>query len=243
MADLFMEEIKEDMRQEQMLRLWGRYKTWIVGGVAAILVGTGTFLVWDQWNQKKQMQWVSDFSRALELERTGKVEESEAMYKAISQKSKNFGMLAEWRLAALALKKFQTTSQLEAKQQYLHDAISALSREENQKLDPVYRDFSALLSVYLIMDTRAQEALDKLEKLVGKDNVWRILALEAKAVILNRLGRQTESEGLLRELSQENTPPAVQQRVRALLSTFQTGQGEGALTVQQPDAKFSKASQ
>jgi hypothetical protein len=82
MSDIF-KEVDEDLRREQVRKLWDRYGPYVIGLAILIVVATAGYRGWEYW-QERQAQATGDrFLAALALANKGEHEPAVAALKAI----------------------------------------------------------------------------------------------------------------------------------------------------------------
>lgn len=65
MADIFA-EVDEAMRQERMMALWKQYRVLIIGGIAALIIGTGSWSFYSDWRESTNQHSTSQMLALLE---------------------------------------------------------------------------------------------------------------------------------------------------------------------------------
>ena len=100
MTDIF-KEVDEDLRREQLRKLWDRFGPFVIGLAILIVVATAGYRGWVYW-QEKQAQATGDrFLAALDLANQGKHEEAITALKAIEANgSGSYPVLAGFRIAS-----------------------------------------------------------------------------------------------------------------------------------------------
>mgnify|MGYP002621900059 FL=1 len=70
MADIFR-EIDEELRQDNLKRVWARYRYLIVGGVTALLLGTAGYVGWKEYQSRQQAAAAENYAAAVALVKRG----------------------------------------------------------------------------------------------------------------------------------------------------------------------------
>ena len=210
MTEDLLQEVKEDIRQEQLLKLWRKYGTWIIIGIAVILMGTAATIGWQQWSDKKQQEHARLFLEALRLEQEGTFPDAQKKYEELTHTSGGFAMLAGFRLASLETKiaGHPNIEGVSARLKWIETATQ-VSKE--------YRDLATLLRMCLLVDSvPASTLLQELEPLAKTDGPWRVMALELKGLLLQQDGQTQLAAAIFTELaSRSGLPPALDSRIRA----------------------------
>ena len=71
MSDIFR-EIDEELRRDNLLKLWARYRWHIVGAVVAALVIAGAIVAWRDHQASERRAEATRYAGALTLARDGK---------------------------------------------------------------------------------------------------------------------------------------------------------------------------
>ncbi len=99
MTDIFR-EVEEDIRRDQMKRLWDRFGPYVIGLAVLIVVATAGYRGWEYWQKSRAETSGDSFMAALDLSDAGKHEEAIAAYqKLIADGSGAYPMLSRFRIA------------------------------------------------------------------------------------------------------------------------------------------------
>ncbi len=210
MSDIF-KEVDEDLRREQLKRLWDRFGPFVIGLAILIVVATAGYRGWIYW-QEKQAQATGDrYLAALNLADQGKHDQAITALKAIvANGSGSYPVLAELRIAAEmavtgdskgALAEYDTI----AAKSGVPDDIKALAR---------------LRAAALLVDTSSLADLEKrLSDLAGTGNVWRHNARELLGLAAWRNGDFELARKYFNEIDKDQEAPAdLRQRAQMMLS-------------------------
>ena len=100
MADIF-QEVDEEVRREQLKRLWERYGNFIIAACVLVVVGVGAWRGYEWWEAKKSAENGAAFEQAVTLAESGKQQEAEAAFaKLATDGSTGYRVLARLREAA-----------------------------------------------------------------------------------------------------------------------------------------------
>jgi hypothetical protein len=215
-SEEFIREVDEELRRDQLARLWRRYSGAVVGFAVLVVVGTAAKVGWDHWQQRTLAAEAQRFAAAEQLLAAAKPDEAAGAFAAIAAEG-GTGYAALARLneaeAKLALKD-------EA------GALVALSQLGQGGVDdPLLRDLGTILAASREVDTGdPAELTRRLEPLAAGDSPWRHGARELLAVVAIRAGDLDRAKKLLEELSREvGVPPSQQQRAQELLQAIGGG--------------------
>ena len=100
MSELF-DEVDEEVRREQLKKLWDRYSIFIVAGALLIIAGVGGWRGYQYFEAKKAAEAGGAFDKAVELSDANKHAEAEAAFNELAAKAPSgYRMLARLRAAA-----------------------------------------------------------------------------------------------------------------------------------------------
>ncbi len=226
--DALLREVDEELRREQLEKLWKRYGNWFIAFSFGIVAAVAGYKGW-QYYQTRQAQAAGEaYASALDLLVTGKGEEGRLKLASLAEGShKGAATLARMKLAALDAKAGKT-----------EDAIALYEKvEKDETLDLPLRNAARIRHAWLIVDSADRESLKKL--LGGLDvpgSPWRAAAWEILALSSWRAGDLITARNLAEKiLLDPETPPGARQRARILMETVvphlsaeQAGQDERA---------------
>ena len=100
MSELF-DEVDEEVRREQLKKLWDQYSIYIVAGALLIIAGVGGWRGYQYLEAKKAAEAGAAFDKAVELSEQNKHAEAEAAFADLAAKAPSgYRMLARLRAAA-----------------------------------------------------------------------------------------------------------------------------------------------
>ncbi len=173
--DSFISEVTEEVRRDRLFRLMRRYG-WIAVAFVVLVVGGAAAFEWQKARARAEAEAAGD-----------------ALLNAQSEDAP--GARAEI-LAALdsgsagrnaIVRLFQAAAEVEAGEE--GRALATLEAISNDtEVPPVYRDLAVLKSV-MISDAAPEERMARLEPLTKPGNLFRLLAVEQRALAEIELGR------------------------------------------------------
>lgn len=206
-TDIF-HEVDEEVRREQLKKLWERYGHYAVAVCIVIVVGVGAWRGYEWWQAKQAAQSGVAFEQAVTLAETGKHQDAAAAFaKLAADGTAGYRVLARLRDAA----ELATTDRKAAVAAY--DAIAA-----DNRVGQVVQDLAAVRAAVLLVDSAPYpEILQRLEPATAATRAFRhsareILALSAwKAGDMSATRRWTEMI-----MSDPQTPPGPRSRAEML---------------------------
>jgi hypothetical protein len=171
-VDIF-QEVDEEVRREQLKKLWDRYGTLLIALCVLVIAGIGSWRGYDYWQAKKAGETGAAFEQAAILAESGKHKEAEAAFAKIgAEGTAGYRILARLREAA------EMAHADKAAAVKAYEAIT-----DDKSVGQVMQDLAAVRAGYLMVDTvsYAQMAA-KLEPLTAQDRTFRHSARELLAL-------------------------------------------------------------
>jgi hypothetical protein len=203
-SDIFR-EIDEELRRDNLLKLWVRYRWHIVGGVVLALLIAGSIVAWRDHQASERRAEATRYASALSLARTGKEGDAAKLFAGISQQGGGYGVLAAFEQAELMARGGDRKGVIAA-----YDQLAASST-----LDSEFRDLAVLLSVMQgFPDEDSKTAIDRLQPLTANGNPWRASALEMIAAAKLKAGDRGGALDIYKQIADDLSAPQ-QLRARA----------------------------
>ena len=100
MADIF-QEVDEEVRRENMQRLWRRYGGYATAAGLVILLAAGGYIGWQKYSEHRETQRAQAFFDAITLIADPDPAKAKAAFLDLAQGSDGIAALARFRAAAL----------------------------------------------------------------------------------------------------------------------------------------------
>jgi hypothetical protein len=171
-TDIF-QEVDEEVRREQLAKLWQRYGHYIIAGCVLVVVGVGAWRGYDWWENKRAAESGGAFEQAAMLAESGKPQEAEAAFaKLATDGTAGYRLLSRLREAA-ELARSDSKAAIKS-----YDDIAA-ERGAGQAI----QDLAALRAAFLLVDGASYADLrSRLEPLTAADRPFRYSARELLAL-------------------------------------------------------------
>ena len=209
-SDALIREVDEELRRDQLKKLWEQYGTYFVAGAALILVGIGG----NQWWQGRRVAAAeaagARFEEALNLAGSGKTEDAQkALSEIAAGRRDSYAMLANLTLAGQAVKAGKTD-----------EALTAYETVVSTASDQLIKDYARLQVASLKTDSADwTDMQNRLNDLIGDKNPWRFTARELLGLAALKAGKLDEARQTLGPLSADpRAPSAIRERASALMS-------------------------
>jgi hypothetical protein len=216
-ADIF-QEVDEEVRREQLKKLWERYGTLAIALCVLIIAGLGGWQGYNYWQAKKAGETGAAFEEAAILAETGKHKEAEAAFaKVAAEGTAGYRVLARLREAA----ELAQTDKAAAIKAY--DALAA-----DKTVGQVMQDLAAVRAGYLMVDTApyAQMAA-MLEPLTAQDRIFRHSARELLALSAWKAGDPGAARKWTEMMMADPGTPAGTRSRAEILSELLAANGKG----------------
>ena len=198
MSDIFR-EIDEELRRDNLLKLWSRYGRYIIIAVAVALVVAGGIVAWREHQLAERRAQSTRYAGALTLARDGKEADAAKVFAAIAEEGGGYAVLASFEEAALLAKSGDRPAAIAD-----YDRIAATA-----DLDPSLRGLALLLSVMQSLpEADAHQTIDRLAPLTESGNPWRPTAIELTALARLKSGDKSGALDLYKGLADDLAAPA-----------------------------------
>ena len=207
MADIF-HEVDEEVRREQLKKLWDRYSIVLIAVAVLIVAGIGAWRGYEWYIAKKATEAGAQFEAAITLAEQGKQAEAEAAFaKVAADAPYGYRTLARLRAAAAAAQ----VKPADAVKAY--DAIAA-----DGSLGAIWQDLAAVRAGMLLVDTAPLADMQKrLDPLSEPGRIYRHSARELLALSAWKNNDATAAKRYLDMIAADGeTPPGTRQRIDVL---------------------------
>jgi len=206
-SELF-DEVDEEVRREQLKKLWDKYSIFIIAGALLIIAGVGGWRGYQYLEAKKAAEAGVAFAKAVELSEANKHTEAEAAFNDLAAKAPSgYRMLARLRAAA------EVASRDPKAAAKLYDDIVA-DRSTGAEL----QDLARIRAAGLLVDSAPySEMLQRLESSTGPEATFRHTARELLALSAWRANDTAAARKWLDLIANDGeTPPSLRSRAEAL---------------------------
>lgn len=198
-GDLLIREVEEDLRREQLTRLWKNYRGAIIGVVIAVVAGVAGYEGWKAWRQQQSAAEASRYAAATQLAAQGKAQEAaDALALLAREADTGYQTLAGLRAAGLLAQAGEAAKAVQAYEAVAQDADAPKT----------YRDLATVLAVMSSLDSGDPAALEgRLAPLTVGANPWRHSALELTALLAQRRGEAAKARDIYQRLADDISAP------------------------------------
>jgi hypothetical protein len=171
-SDIF-HEVDEEVRREQLKKLWQRYGNYMVAACILVVAGVGAWRGYEWWVTKKAAESGAAFEQAVTLAEAGKAQDAEAAFaKLANDGTAGYRVLSRLREAA----ELSHTDPKAAVKAY--EELAA-----DRGAGQVIQDIAAVRTGFLQVDTSSYADMRaRLEPLTAADRPFRYSARELLAL-------------------------------------------------------------
>src|SRR5262245_48660324 len=208
--DSLAREVDEELRREQLLKLWEKYGVYVVAAVVLIVVGVGGV---------KYYQYRTLVAAEAAGARLAGVSKKSAQESADTQKAlqdignsgpAGYATLAKLRLAAADREAGKLAEAAAAYEAIANDAAG----------DRLLADYARLQAASLKLDSAGwTDMQNRLNDLAADGNPWRASARELLGLAALKAGKTDDArQQFQRLLSDRDTPPSIAERARIMMA-------------------------
>ncbi len=213
--DAFMTEIEDDLRDEQLQKLWDKYKSAVFGGMAAIVAVVAGYQYWLGQQEERLAAQADAYASAVVAIEDGNAENALQALGDVAAGGGNYQAIADLRRAALLIEQGQR-----------QDALSLYRSLRNEaSVAQAYRDLASVLWAMHgvgVEDTAALE--DALYPITAPTNPFSYSALELLAVLAVERSDIDESRSILQDLLDDaGTPSGIRGRAEEMMAVLSGG--------------------
>jgi hypothetical protein len=206
-SELF-DEVNEEVRRDQLKKLWDQYSIYIIALALLIIAGVGGWRGYQYLEAKKAAEAGAAFDKAVELSEANKHVEAEAAFADLAAKAPSgYRILARLRMAAEVANR---DAQAAAK---LFDEIAG-----DRSVGTAEQDLARIRAAQLLLDsTTYPNMLQRLEPATAPTSTFRHTARELLALSAWRANDATATRKWLDLIANDGeTPPSLRSRAEAL---------------------------
>jgi hypothetical protein len=216
-ADIF-QEVDEEVRREQLQKLWDRYGNLFIAACVLVVAGVGAWRGYEYWQAKKAGETGVAFEQATILAEAGKHQEAEAAFANIAATgTSGYRVIARLREAS-ELARTDKKAAISA-----YDALAA-----DKSAGQVIQDLAAVRAGFLLLDdTPYSEMRQRLEPLTAADRTFRHSARELLAFSAWKSGDLTSAQKWTDAIMADPATPSGTRSRAEILSELLAANGKG----------------
>ncbi|NOJ48298.1 tetratricopeptide repeat protein [Bradyrhizobium archetypum] len=207
MSELF-DEVDEEVRREQLKKLWDKYSIYIIAGLILIIAAVAGWRGYQYLEAKKAAEAGAAFDKAVELSEANKHAEAEAAFADLVAKAPfGYRVLSRLRLAAeIANRDAQAAAKM-------FDEIAA-----DRSVGVAEQDLARIRAAQLLLESTSYPSMkERLEAATAPGATFRHTARELLALSAWRANDAAATRQWLDLIANDGeTPPSLRSRAEAL---------------------------
>ena len=208
--DSLVREVNEELRREQIAKLWDRYGLIALAGVGLFIAALLGYQYWRKVQLETAQEFGAQYQQALQLAQEGKSEESAKILMQMAKEApKGYAVLARLKLAAAKAKAGKKDEAVRTYEAVVNDGGA----------DPLLAGYAKLRAAALrVGEADWTEMQNRLNDLTGDDSAWRYSARELLGLAALKAGQLDEARKLfLQVLGDRQTPRSIRTRVTIMM--------------------------
>jgi hypothetical protein len=209
--DPLFREVDEELRREQMAKLWEKYGVYVIAAASLIVAFVGGFKFWQSHQLSLAQAGGAQYEAALRLSSAGKADEAAKAFQDIVQSGQaGYMTLAELTLAG---------SQLKAGRP--QDSLATFEKlGKDPSADPLLASFARLQAASLRLgEADFTEMQSRLAPLAEDKSPWRYNARELLGMAAVKAGKLDEARTALSPLLADPlVPETTRERVQRIMA-------------------------
>jgi hypothetical protein len=197
MMDEFIDGIKGDVRQEQLLQIWKNYGNYIIGALLGAILLISCYLFWQSHVARRLQEESAQFESVLQLIEANHKADAEARLQQLSTTaSDGYKILSLFELAKLKESQGQDP-------QEIYKKIS-----QDKTIPEAYRQLADYYQLAFQFEKVAVRTfLSEVEPFLKQKSPWISSLKELKALALLKASQPQEAQALFEELSESQDAP------------------------------------
>lgn len=211
--DTFLREVNDELRNEQMRKLWDRYGVYLIGGVVAFIASIGIYQQVKSSRIAEAQAVGAKYEAARRLAGENKATDAASAFADIAKTGPaGFATLARLQQAGASAKAEKTAEAVA-----LYDGVVA-----DDSAEALLRDVARLQAAALRLDAADwTEMQNRLNSLVNERNAFRINARELLGLAARKSGKTDEARKLfLQVLGDAKATQPIKDRVSGYMSAI-----------------------
>jgi hypothetical protein len=210
-GDIFIREVDEEVKRDQLMQIWQRYGILIVAGIVLLLGGVAGY----KWLEARRVTAAGEagtrYEAATVAAQGGQSDDALKAFEAIAKSAPaGYQTLAQLRIAGAAAKSGKTA-----------DAVAGFEAvAKDGSADQIFRDFASLQAAMLRLDAGDfTELQNRLNPLLDDKNAWHAGARELLGLAAYKAGKLEEARKAFEQLlGDRSMPQGMAERVQVMLA-------------------------
>lgn len=223
MSSELIRELEEDLRAENLAKLWRNHSHLLMGAVAALVVGVGAYSGWTHYQTSREQESGDTLIAAVDVFNENKHGAAGEAFHALSKDgTAGYASLGAFMHAESLLKEGKTMDAIAAYEALAQDGSADIAVRDLASLQAISLRMSAeYMADRVKLDVFYKGVPEALDAMMQVGRPFASSAKELKAVYLMQHGKSAEAAMLLAELvADATTQQSMKARAEQMLSTL-----------------------
>lgn len=220
--EAFLREVDEELRRDELARLWKRWGRVLIAVIAVGLIAFGAFLWWSDYQAKQAGVEGEKLTAAIDQLSSGRTDQAIPTLRELSKSSRGgYRAAAQLALGAIDSQKKDPKAAIAA--------FAAVAKDES--IGKPFRDLALIRQTTMEFDTLPpDQVIARMKPLAAKGSPWAGSAGELIAVAQLKAGRPTEAGATFAALvADPAVPPSIRSRAAQMASVLGVAVNPAAL--------------
>jgi hypothetical protein len=208
MAEDFIREVDEDLKEEKRIVFWKKILPYVMSISLGIILFISGFVFWKNYTEKLSQQLGDDFSAAVQLASEEDIDAAIiALNRIVDEGSDGYVTLAKMKKASLLIENGDVS-----------EGLKIYSDLEKNAVDQSFRDIATILYVLNSMDIDDPVTLlMKIENLEAS-KIWKSSALEMKGFLFLKMKQKDKAKEIFSSILElPSSPSSLATRAKSML--------------------------
>lgn len=215
LEDALIREVNDELREEQMHKLWQRYGGFVVGIAILVVAIVAGYQGWKHYTTTTRLEEGERFYSASQLADVGDVQGAISAFQSLAaDASTGYGALSQFQQAALLFNAGDAQGAM---------ALYVQIAKENSA-DPAIAGLANVLGVALELNAGGYDRAGlelRLQAIAGDEQPYRFSARELLGLVALDAGDKENARALLTQLADDATAPqSMRQRARDVVDSL-----------------------
>ena len=209
--DIFVKEVEEEIKQENLLNLWKRFGKIIIAVVTLFIIGIAGFKGWESYDRNQRENQSLNYNNLIN---------------SLAEGSNNKALLILESMETNQVRSYSTLTKLinptilNSSGNSREKSLSYENIMQNNSVEPIFRDLALILWGYdNLSSSKPSKITTKLARLNDSASPWRHSAREIIALSEKRAGNREKARSILKGLIDDaTTPNGLRTRASEILS-------------------------
>ena len=209
--DIFVKEVEEEIKQENLLNLWKRFGKIIIGVVASFIICIAGFKGWESYDRNQREHQSRNYNNLINLLAEGSNKKAFLLLESMKA--------TQVRSYSTLIKLINPTN-LNSSGKRGERPVAYQEIMQNDSVEPIFRDLALILWGYdNLSRSKPPQIPARLARLNDSASPWRHSAREIIALSEKRAGNKEQARIILKGLIDDvTTPNGIRSRASEILS-------------------------